>query len=89
MAQGFKRSSCPATRLDAHTLGSLLLDDQKKRVIRRNQLAANVVTKERLDTPGWGRILRTEIPFNDVIKWENLHHFIEIESIFHFVENGL
>ena len=51
MAQGFKRSSCPATRMDAHTLGSLL-DDQKKRVIRRNQLAANVVTEERLDTPG-------------------------------------
>ena len=35
----------------------------------------NNVTKERLATPRWGRILWTEIPFSDVTKWENLHHF--------------
>ena len=40
-------------------------------------------------TPGWGRILLTEIPFSDVIKWENLHHFIEIKTIVNFFKTVL
>ena len=52
-------------------------------------MAVDNVSMERLDIPGWGRNLWTEISFSDVINWEILNHFIKFIATLHYFKNGL